>query len=759
RYVGQWKVSDKARAHRFEREGQPVLMLWNPSPTGVERIELNTQAPGVSARTVADETRELRPVEGKVLLEVSHSPLFITGFKKSEVELLGERKAPPSTSKSPTKLGRKGVACAADGVWLSVTPPSSTIRPFFVLDAFNTFSVRIHNDSGKLAQGNVVPELRRKNRVLSAGRLPFQVRPGEIETVVWQTTLPLLPELAGELATLTVRGSAAKEPLAPIELPVRLARGRTIEFLANSYTEGQHLHDGSKSGCSDSIRFGNEFSYKFDLRDCQWAQMRLLVGAHNAQEWHVRLSVDEKTWEEVAAGHTWPSWHTLNLDKYLPRPDEGARTTLFVKVHGNDCQLREVILETEQPVRPKQVQVYQRSPTELIVWDARPELGMGMHQMPDDQIALVRRLGVRFVRHTMYWGAVENTATEGTYDEKQLRQWDDLVARCERQGIILVVVVHSNPPGVSWANRDEGYRRFARFMTDMAKRYPQVRYWELWNEMDVGFTDLFGAGRDEVSLLQRGRLYAEMLKMAYPAIKKANPDSWVLTGGMTDWSEFPRGLYEGGGRDYFDLMNLHTYGVPISWAFSARGQKLRAVMQEFGDGEKPLWNTEFGIDAGNFVGAWGYPHSWSPPQKDDEFFDTEQRKQWEACLRKNEELGLYAKVLPYQFVAGNERDDDRHIKERAQLPPGMTIDDYGFGILRNDGKTARPTYNWLLEERINRAIEQIPSVKTEVRCRPKVKAIPVGYKYRWEGGELIIKDVKVDSAFPTRIILKESGAK
>ncbi|MBI3920167.1 MAG: hypothetical protein HY318_02020, partial [Armatimonadetes bacterium] len=42
RYVGQWKVSDKARAHRFEREGQPVLMLWNPSPTGVERIELKT---------------------------------------------------------------------------------------------------------------------------------------------------------------------------------------------------------------------------------------------------------------------------------------------------------------------------------------------------------------------------------------------------------------------------------------------------------------------------------------------------------------------------------------------------------------------------------------------------------------------------------------------------------------------------------------------------------------------------------------------
>ena len=120
-----------------------------------------------------------------------------------------------------------------------------------------------------------------------------------------------------------------------------------------------------------------------------------------------------------------------------------------------------------------------------------------------------------------------------------------------RHGIAWYTVVRSkesssswsstgNAPGVNWTNREEGYKRFARFMGDMARRYPQVRYWELWNEMDGGFTDLFGAGRADVSMRERGKLYAKMLQVVYPQIRKANPDAWVLVGGMSDWNEFPR---------------------------------------------------------------------------------------------------------------------------------------------------------------------------------------------------------------------------
>jgi GH35 family endo-1,4-beta-xylanase len=752
RYLGAWRTTGEVRAHVFDRGGKPVLVLWNPAPDGIVAVELLTKAEGILVRTVTNDQRDLAVTGGKATLEAAHAPVFVTGFAMGDLEVAPVEKAQTETSLAQPE--------APKGVWLSVVPPDSTLRPYLVLDAFNAFPLRIHNDSDARVQGEISLELRgrtrgvRGDKRLAGGKLPFSVDKGAIETVVWQIALPALPENAGELATLAIRGTAGQE-LDPVDLPVRLVRGRTIEFLGNSFTERQYLREGGKSGCAESIRFGSEWTYRFDLRDAKWAELRLLVGAHMAQEWHVSLSRDEKAWDEAASGRSWPAWRTVDLPSYLPEAGEGGNTSLFVKIHGDDCQLRELILETEQPMRPKQVNVYQKSPTELVVWDARPELGVGMHQMPDEQIDRVRKLGVRFVRHTLYWYQVEKTGEPGKYDAEHLAQWDDLVRRCERQGVVLVVVVHGNPPGVSFANRPAGYRRFATFMGDMAKRYPQIRYWELWNEMDVAFTDLFGA-QNGVPMRERGRLYAEMLKLAYPAIKEANPEAWVLVGGMTDTDEFPRGLYEGGGRDYFDLMNIHTYGVPVMWSFSARGQRVRRIMDEFGDDGKPLWNTEFGIDAGNFVGAWGYPHSWSPPQKDDAFFDAEQRRQWEACLEKNRELGLYAKVLPYQFQAGNERDDDKRIKERAQLPPGMTIDDYGFGLVRSDGKTPRPTYTWLLEQQRNRPIQEAPSFTTDIRFRPTTKAVPVGYEYQWEGEALVIRHVKADSAFPTRIRLKEA---
>jgi hypothetical protein len=180
-------------------------------------------------------------------------------------------------------------------------------------------------------------------------------------------------------------------------------------------------------------------------------------------------------------------------------------------------------------------------------------------------------------------------------------------------------------------------------------------------------------------------------------------------------------------------------------------------MEEFGDAGRPLWNTEFGIDAGNFVGAWGYPHAQKPPEKDADFFDREQQRQWQACLDANRGLGLYAKLLPYQFAAGNERDDDHQIRQRAQLAAGMTIDDYGFGIVRRDGRTPRPVCDWLLREQVNRAIRSEPACEADIRFCPPKNRVPVGYDYSRQGDELIIRRVKIQSAYPTRIQLREGG--
>jgi len=390
----------------------------------------------------------------------------------------------------------------------------------------------------------------------------------------------------------------------------------------------------------------------------------------------------------------------------------------------------------------------------LYVYDPRPELGIGMHGMPDEQIEMVKDLGIRLVRKTMYWNQIDHSTEGVSYSEEALEYWKDLVKRCDAADIALEVVVHANAPGCSFANRVESYERFARFVADMAGRFPSIRYWELWNEMDGAFTDLFGA-RDGVPMRERGKMYAEMLKLAYPAIKTANPQALILTGGMTDTDEFPRGIYEGGGRDYFDIMNIHTYGVPIVWAFVDRGMRVREIMQRNGDAAKPLWNTEFGIDAGNLIGAWGYPHSRG--RDDARELDRMMIEQWQACLDAAEKYGLYQKLLPYQFHAGNERNDDGNIDAKTNLPEDHTIDDYGFGIVRRDGITPRPIYDWLKRRDFNRAIHEQPTQVIDAEFWSWDGKAPEGVTLsKWRPQYIRIEKLELDSLYPAMFPLVPS---
>ena len=43
-------------------------------------------------------------------------------------------------------------------------------------------------------------------------------------------------------------------------------------------------------------------------------------------------------------GKSWPSWQTVSLDRYLAGSRD-AVAPVYVKIHGTDCQVREVVLE------------------------------------------------------------------------------------------------------------------------------------------------------------------------------------------------------------------------------------------------------------------------------------------------------------------------------------------------------------------------------------------------------------------------------
>lgn len=283
-----------------------------------------------------------------------------------------------------------------------------------------------------------------------------------------------------------------------------------------------------------------------------------------------------------------------------------------------------------------------------------PTVGIGTHTIDPPSVAQLRDLGVRQVRWTLYWDLWN--------DSLYRRDWAAGLERGQRAGLDIVVVVH-RPRFGDFEQRQALYRAFAQFMRDMAARFPRVRAWQLWNEMDVTFTDAFGAGHPEVPLRQRGHFYAEMLRLAYPAVKQGNPQALVVTGGIASDLEggFLEGLYDA--KADFDVLALHTYGFPLVDAFRARGLAARRIMRAHHD-ERPLWNTEFGLEDRVIPGN----SELSPEQ-----VDAAHREAWRTTIETNAREKIYERI--YGYVLGD----------------GKSL---GFALVRPDG-SPRPAYLWL----------------------------------------------------------------
>lgn len=161
----------------------------------------------------------------------------------------------------------------------------------------------------------------------------------------------------------------------------------------------------------------------------------------------------------------------------------------------------------------------------------------------------------------------------GTYHDEKLR----LV---KQTGVRLIATVADAP---DWAADSpcqpiypERLDEFAQFLTDLVDRYKQhpynIKHWELFNEPDYtwpnGWVGGLGCWADANSQ-QDGYQYAQMLAVAYEAVKVADPEATVLMGGMAhDWFTeyggpfdryFPDDVMVYGGGDHIDVLNFHYF--------------------------------------------------------------------------------------------------------------------------------------------------------------------------------------------------------
>ena len=109
-----------------------------------------------------------------------------------------------------------------------------------------------------------------------------------------------------------------------------------------------------------------------------------------------------------------------------------------------------------------------------------------------------------------------------------------------------------------------------------------------------------------------------LLKQTYPLIKSIDPTAQVMLGSIaTNDANWLQSVYENGGQNYFDILGSHPYTAQYlpnvvqswdstpgwnttNWTYTPFDfpilEKMWEVMDHFGDGNKPIWITEFGYD-------------------------------------------------------------------------------------------------------------------------------------------------------------------
>lgn len=263
------------------------------------------------------------------------------------------------------------------------------------------------------------------------------------------------------------------------------------------------------------------------------------------------------------------------------------------------------------------------------------------HQTPET-INLAAGTGANWERISLWWKNLE--PTEGVYEWTPA---DESLNPLLAAGFSLIVYIDKNP---TWAANTEcgpvyenKRAAFAKLYTELATRYPGVKIWAAYNEIDFD-ADIskntggcFGA-RTPGGVDNNGQAdyidYALMLRDAWQAVHQANPNARFAMGAMAydnfNEATYPKN-YPGKGKGglfnynfapslfaymknnslpinqkYMDLVLLNYYNLygTFFWSvtkpalgFQAKVKALRKLMSDAGIPVVPLFVTETGEDS------------------------------------------------------------------------------------------------------------------------------------------------------------------
>jgi aryl-phospho-beta-D-glucosidase BglC (GH1 family) len=206
--------------------------------------------------------------------------------------------------------------------------------------------------------------------------------------------------------------------------------------------------------------------------------------------------------------------------------------------------------------------------------------------------------GIRWLRIDMGWSSFQERGPN-SYSDWYIDQADFVVNAARERGMKVLGILWRTP---DWANGGKGvsapptdyddYGKIARWAADHFRG--RVAAWEVWNEPNL---DSFWTGGPAG--------IAKLLRASYDDFKAGDPNTKVVMAAPVhndvDWL---RKVYEAGAQGYFDVMATHPYqgkgDAPpekpyddTPWFLSST-PTVHNLMKQWGDGDKPIWFTEFG---------------------------------------------------------------------------------------------------------------------------------------------------------------------
>ena len=194
--------------------------------------------------------------------------------------------------------------------------------------------------------------------------------------------------------------------------------------------------------------------------------------------------------------------------------------------------------------------------------------GYASHNLTLSELREIKAAGGSFVRADFSMSSVQPTSSQSF-------NWDQLdtkVAAALAEGLQVLGILDYSPQWNAHPGCVIGPRRecapadpdaFANFAAAAATHFPQVTYWEIWNEPNlIRFWSPSPNSTD----------YVIMLNAAYAAIKAVAPHDVVVAGALSRASDIPghqiapttfvTSMYAN--RAQFDILSLHPYTYPFS---------------------------------------------------------------------------------------------------------------------------------------------------------------------------------------------------